>query len=170
MICGILFETEHLRNQTNLSGSHDYGEHVLRFSWNLDKIWRSNIRKCVLHRSASWWRYNRPMWKLWGRGSALAFRECVCTVEVFTGPIWRTRTGKEPGDNGTAPNGTAAIIQILVPSPKSTGGVGTAARPGPPIIMNIVPVTRKSPMTRKEPTLLLRVIQRLVYSINFILT
>ena len=30
---------------------------------DLDQKWRSTVQKCVLHKSAGWWRYNRPMWK-----------------------------------------------------------------------------------------------------------
>ena len=32
------------------------------------------------HKVASWWRYNSPIWDIWGKGSLLASKKCVCTV------------------------------------------------------------------------------------------
>ena len=61
---------------TYVCWSHDYRHTVYWFAWCLGKI----CIKCVLQTSASWWRYNRPIFKISGRGSLLAFKEYLYTV------------------------------------------------------------------------------------------
>ena len=65
-----------MKYRTDLSWSHDYRGTVYWFAWFLEKISRNNRKKCVLHKSASRWRYKRQIWKSrakvfpWPLGSA----------------------------------------------------------------------------------------------------
>ena len=62
--------------------SNGYRDTVCWFAWFLDEKWRSTVQKCVLDKSACWWRCNRPMWKVGGLGASAAPRECACTVSL----------------------------------------------------------------------------------------
>ena len=62
--------------------SNGYRDTMYRFVWFLDKKRRSTVQKCVLDKSACWWRCNRPMWKVGGLGASAAPRECACKVSL----------------------------------------------------------------------------------------
>ena len=54
-----------MENQAILCWWHYCRDTVYRFAWILDKICMSSVQKVVLWKPASWWRYNRAMWKMW---------------------------------------------------------------------------------------------------------
>ena len=95
-----LFHVDHMTVEILSTGLHEL--------WT--KIFRSSVKKWVWKNTASWWRCNRAMWENVGRGSELAYRECVCTIEPWpaqrhqrlAGNRWTdTRTdGRTPWTDG----------------------------------------------------------------------